>query len=201
MTRYPLFLGHIFKNPKIEKEIKMDTNNSSNEKRTFPFGGILLVLGGLFLLFQQSVEFEMSGGVFFGALALFFILWGATTRNIGLLIPGGILSGMSVGVFLIEDSTGLIPDHYAGSTFLFSLALGFVLITVLGLIFTNAKAWWSLIVAGIVGLVATGVAILEAPEASALKPVAEAVFNSLNYLWPVVMVGLGLWIIFRRNEK
>ena len=179
----------------------MDTNNSSTEKRTFPFGGILLVLGGLFLLVQQSVEFEMSGGVFFGALALFFILWGATTHNIGLLIPGGILSGMSVGVFLIEDNSGLIPGHYAGSTFLFSLALGFVLITVLGLIFTNAKAWWSLIVAGIIGLVAAGVAILEAPDASALKPVAEAVFNSMNYLWPVVMVGLGLWIIFRRKEE
>jgi len=179
----------------------MDNNNHLTEKRTFPFGGILLVLAGLFLMLQQFVDFELSGGVFFGALALFFILWGATTRNIGLLIPGGILAGMSLGVFLIEDNTGLIPEHFEGTTFLLSLALGFVLITILGMIFTNAKAWWALIVAGVMSLVAVGVGIVEAPGSSAIKPIAEALFRSLNYLWPVALVALGLWIILKKNAE
>ncbi|MBC8506841.1 MAG: hypothetical protein ISR58_00735 [Anaerolineales bacterium] len=179
----------------------MENNNHVIEKKAFPFGGILLVLAGFFMLLQQFTVIELTGSIFFGALALFFILWGATTRNIGLLIPGGILSGMSLGVFLIEDNTGIIPEHLEGTTFLLSLALGFALITVLGLIFTNAKAWWALIVAGIMSLVAVGVAIVESPGSSAIKPVAEAFFRSLNYLWPVALVALGLWIIFKKNEE
>ncbi len=179
----------------------MENNNHITQKKAFPFGGILLVLAGLFTLLQQFVDFDLSGGLFFGALALFFILWGATTHNSGLLIPGGILAGMSLGVFLVEDNTGLIPEHFEGTTFLLSLALGFALITVLGMIFTNAKAWWALIVAGALSLVSVGVAIVESPESSAIKPIAEEIFRSLNYLWPVALVALGLWIIFKKNEE
>jgi len=184
-----------------KRKSKMENNNQLTEKKAFPFGGILLVLAGLFMLLQQFAVIELTGSIFFGALGLFFILWGATQRNIGLLIPGGILASMSLGMFLIEDNTGIIPEHFEGTTFLLSLALGFALITVLGMIFTNAKAWWALIVAGVMSLVAVGVAIVESPETYAIKPVSEAFFRSLNYLWPVALVVLGLWIIFKKNEE
>ncbi len=132
----------------------MQNDKRQTQEPTFPFGGILLVLAGLFMLIQQFVEIELTGGVFLAALGLFFILWGATTRKHGLLIPGGILSGLSLGVFLVEDVPGLIPEYYQSGVILFCLAAGFTLVFVLTQLFTVQKSWWALIVSG--GLVLFG---------------------------------------------
>lgn len=178
----------------------MNNNNHLSESKAFPFGGILLVIAGLFFLVQQFVEIEISGGLFLGVLGLFFILWGAYSRKAGLLIPGGILSGLSLGVFLVEDIPGLISEYAEGGVVVLTLGLGFVLITLLSHIFSDEKAWWASIVGGFLFLVGTGIMIIEAPNQNALKSVVEVIFNSLNYLWPVALVGLGLWVIFGKKE-
>jgi hypothetical protein len=177
----------------------METTNREIQKKAFPFGGILLVIAGLFLLLNQFVEINLSGGIFFGALGLFFILWGATTRNAGLLIPGGIITGLSMGIFLVEDVT-VVPEHYQGGVFVIALAAGFVLITLLTRIFTREAHWWALIVAGLLSLVGSGIIIIEMPDAGLLQQVVEAVFTASQYLWPLVLVGLGLWIIFKKRD-
>ena len=176
----------------------MSTTNNT-QKKNIPFGGILLIFGGLFLLAQQFTEIEITGGIFFAALGLFFILWGATTHKSGLLIPGGILSGLSLGVFLIED-TGGIAEYLEGGIFLLSLAVGFGLITVLSHLFTDEKNWWALIVASLAALVGGGVLIVENPKSSALKNAVETVFNASQYFWPVVLFALGLWVIFKKRD-
>ena len=175
----------------------MQTTNDN--KKVIPFGGILLVLAGIFLLLQQFVTIELSGGLFFAVLGLFFILWGSSQRKAGLLIPGGILTGLSIGVFLVEDSC-TIPERFEGGFFLLSLAAGFALITILSRIFTSERNWWALIVGGALALVGGGVLILEMPNSNALKSVVEAVFNFSNYLWPLVLVAIGIWIIVRKRE-
>jgi hypothetical protein len=175
----------------------MQTTNNHN--KVIPFGGILLVLAGIFALLQQFVTIEISGGLFLAVLGLFFILWGATQRKAGLLIPGGILVGLSVGVFLVED-VNFIPEHFEGSVFLLSLAAGFALITLLSFIFTSERYWWALIVSGVLTLVGGGVMVLETPDTNALKPLVEAIFNLSNYLWPLVLVAIGLAIIFKKRE-
>jgi hypothetical protein len=38
------------------------------------------------------------------------------------------------------------------------------------------------------------------PNAGLLQQVVEAAFTASQYLWPLVLVGLGLWIIFKRKE-
>ena len=58
----------------------MQTTNNNLQKKVFPFGGVLLVLGGLFMLLNQFVDINLGGGIFLGALGLFFIIWGATTE-------------------------------------------------------------------------------------------------------------------------
>ena len=176
----------------------MSTNNTT-QKKTVPFGGILLILGGLFMLMQQFIEIEITGGIFFGVLGLIFILWGATQRKSGLLIPGGILTGMSLGVFLIEDSTAL-AEYYHGGTFLISLGLGFALIPLLSRLFTEDRHWWALIVTAGLTLVGSGVIIMEMPDAGNLKPIVESIFNTSQYLWPIGLMVLGLWIIFKKKE-
>jgi hypothetical protein len=178
---------------------QMETNNHNLQKKTFPFGGILLVIAGLFLLLNQLVAFDLNGGVFFGTLGLFFILWGATNRNAGLLIPGGIVTGLSIGIFLVED-TQLIPEQYQGGVFVIALAAGFGLITLLTRIFVEKAHWWALIVAGLLALVGSGIIIVEMPDAGMLQQVVEAAFTASQYLWPLVLVGLGLWIIFKKRD-
>lgn len=177
----------------------MQTTNNNLHKKVFPFGGVLLVLGGLFMLLNQFVDINLGGGIFLGALGLFFIIWGATTHNAGLLIPGGILTGLSMGVFLVEDVNAL-PEYAQGGAFVISLAVGFGLITVLTRIFTECAYWWALIVAGILALVGSGIIIVEMPHGGMLQQIVETAFTASQYLWPLVLVGLGLWIIFKKRE-
>ena len=176
----------------------MQTTDNNLQKKVFPFGGILLVIAGLFMLLNHVVEINIGGGIFFGALGLFFILWGAVNRNAGLLIPGGILTGLSMAVFLVEDAN-MVPEHYQGGVFVIALAVGFALITLLTRIFTGEAHWWALIVAGILALVGGGIVIVEMPNAGMLKQVVETIFTASQYLWPLVLVGLGLWIIFKKK--
>lgn len=177
----------------------MQTTNHNLQKKVFPFGGVLLVLGGLFMLLNQFVDINLGGGVFLGALGLFFIIWGATTRNVGLLIPGGILTGLSTGVFLVEDINAL-PEYAQAGTFVIALGLGFALITVLTRIFTDSTHWWALIVAGILTLVGSGIIIVEMPYGGMIQQVVEVAFTASQYLWPLVLVGFGLWIIFKKRN-
>ncbi len=177
----------------------MADTNSKPEKRNLPFGGILLILIGLFALLDQFITIEITGGIFLGALGLFFILWGASQHQAGLLIPGGILTGLSVGVFLFEDSSLAIAEYYEGGIFLLSLALGFALITLLTRLFAGKAHWWALIVSGILALIAGGVIVLEQPKGGALRQAVAAIFNASAYIWPVALVLVGLWLIFRRR--
>lgn len=174
------------------------TTTNPIEKKAIPFGGILLMLLGLFILIEQIFDFEMNGGIFLAALGLIFILWGATQRKAGLLVPGGILTGLSVGVILVEEA-GTVPAAYGEGAFLVALAAGFGLITLLVQLFTAEKYWWSLIVAAVLSLIGTGLIIMEMPNAQPLKQVLEAIFNGLQYLWPAALICLGLWIITKRR--
>jgi hypothetical protein len=176
----------------------MQTSENHTQKKTFPFGGLLLVIAGLFMLLNQFVEIDLTGGIFFGALGLFFILWGASNRAAGLLIPGGILTGLCMGIFLVEDAN-TIPEPYQGGVFVIALALGFALITLLTRLFAGEVHWWALIVAGILALVGGGIIVIELPDAGILKQVVETVFTASQYLWPLVLVGLGVWIIFKQR--
>jgi hypothetical protein len=177
----------------------MQTTDNNLQKKIFPFGGILLVLAGLFMLLNQFVDINIGGGVFFGALGLFFIIWGAVNRNAGLLIPGGILTGLSMAVFLVEDINS-VPEYYQGGVFVVALAAGFALITLLTRIFIGEAHWWALIVAGVLALLGGGIVIMEMPNGGTLQEVVEWIFNASQYLWPLVLIGLGFWIILKKRN-
>lgn len=150
-------------------------------------GAILIVLG-TFLLITQFFDLPNAGMLFLPALGAIFLLWGIFTRTSGLLVPGGILSGIGVGSYLM-DVLPLSGDQ-DGGVFLLSFGAGFALITLLSVIFTSDKHTWALIPGGI--LAAIGAMIL-------MGGAALEVLETFGKFWPVILIILGLYVIFKRR--
>jgi hypothetical protein len=154
-------------------------------------GGVMLILIGLMVLAGQF--FPNAGLLFLPGLAILFLAWGLLTRKIGLIIPGGILSGIGAGAALIEGPFHYLPEQARGGVFLMTFAAGFVLIPLLAPFSRPAPrlVWWPLIPAFFIG--GTG----------ALLFAGQAGLNALqyaNYAWPLVLVALGLYMILRRRD-
>ncbi len=151
--------------------------------------GVGLIVIGLFILAAQFVQAEWLGLLFLPMLGLVFLIWGSIARSVGLLIPGGILSGLGLGVFLIEGAIPGLEDVAMGGVFFLSFALGWGLITLLSAVFTDRVHWWPLIPGGILALV--GGMLL-------VGGTALEVLDFIGRWWPVGLIGLGLWLLVQR---
>lgn len=149
--------------------------------------GLILIVLGAFLFFVQA-----TGA---GAEAIVAVIGGgflvayAVTRNYGFLVPGGILTGLGLGI-VWETSAAT-----AGGVVLIGLGLGFVTIWAIDLLMKHTPApWWPLIPGGILAtigfLVETG---------------REGLVSELSWLWPVALIAIGLVLLFtttvRRSEE
>ncbi|CAN5230904.1 hypothetical protein BH24CHL7_BH24CHL7_07280 [soil metagenome] len=149
-------------------------------------GGVVIAAIGVLLLAAQTIEqLGQYIPLLTGGMLVFAFLM---TRQYGFLVPGGIVTGVGVGIVLVgEDPTGT-----RGPLFLVALGAGFVSIWLLGLLFRVPEShWWPLIPGGILTVV--GVAGLLGPEAQ----------QYLNY-WPIVLVVIGVLIVLqglRRRER
>lgn len=142
-------------------------------------GAVLIVLGLLFLLsrFIPDIGDLVTLIVGLGLLGVFF-----ATRSYGALIPGGIVTGVGVGILLNNN----LPGANGGGIFLLSLAGGFLLIWILSVALrVGENYWWPIIPAAFIGV--TGIALV-------VGPVGRDV---LAYGWPVVLIALGLYVVFR----
>ena len=111
--------------------------------------GLLLIAVGLVLYFLQGTTeghvtvFLLMGGLF---IAAYF-----SQREYGLLVPGGVLTGLGLGLLAEDwsllDATQPVP---------LGLGLGFLLIFVSDRLYTRAGNGWPLIPGGILVLVGIG---------------------------------------------
>ncbi len=150
-------------------------------------GLVMILLGGLFLV-DQFVEIPSMGNLFLPGLGLIFLVWGMITRTGGLLIPGGILTGIGTGVYLM-DVLPLEGEQEPG-IFLLSFGAGFALITLLSLVFSDEKHWWALIPGGILATIG---------GALYMGGAAMDVLELVGKFWPVALILVGVYIIFRRR--
>ena len=166
--------------------MKKEQNNAT--------GGIILI--GLGVLFFISKWFDFSGinenwGLFIlPALGAFFYIWGIATREGGLMIPGGVLSGVGVGSLLMESN--LFSGEAEGGIFLISLGLGFASIALVTTLFANKKHIWSLIPGGI--LISIGAAIL-------FGGLFMTVLTLIAKFWPVILILAGIATILKANRQ
>jgi hypothetical protein len=151
-------------------------------------GGMILILVGVFLLVGQLTGWNISWlGV--AGLAAIFLVWGLIVRTFGLLIPGSILAGIALGLALTV-SYFPIDGVQSSGIFLLSFAAGWGLMALLSVFTEGGFRWWPLIPGGILALV--GSAMLAGPNGLLLLSYA-------NYLWPLALIGLGIFILLRRR--
>src|SRR3972149_528036 len=129
----------------LRRRIPMRLSRSS-----LVWGLTLIVLGGL--LFAQNLDLFRAPvplwAFVFGGLGLLFLLTALFNRSLwGLLIPGFILLGLGVGVFLATGN--LASGNVIGAGFLGSVALPFWIIALV-----RRANWWAIIPAGPVSVLA-----------------------------------------------
>lgn len=161
------------------------------EPRRGLVGGAILVVIGVIALIGRLVP--ETYGANFGSLILLglagvFLVAGIVTRESGWFVPTGILGGLGAGVALITSRlmSGFTLDD--GGVFLLCFAAGWFAIPILSVIFTRDRNLWALIPGAIIGLVGLAVA---------LGGVYMNMLQWLNYVWPVALVVIGAWLLYR----
>jgi hypothetical protein len=155
------------------------------------FVGVALVLIGMLLLATTFARAEIFGLLLLPALGIVFLTWGVATRQQGLIIPGGILSGVGFGTLMIETVWRHVSTNQQGGIVLVFLGLGFLIITPLSLLTTRTHLW-PLFVGGILLLI--GTLLL-------LGNTGVLIVEWSGKLWPVVLVGIGVWLILRMTQR
>ena len=106
------------------------------------------------------------------------------------MIPGSILAGIALGAALTAPVFPGITDERSSGVFLLAFSAGWGLMALLSIFTKGGFRWWPLIPGGIIALVGAG---LMAGSQGLL------LLSYLNFLWPLVLIGLGIFIILRRR--
>ncbi len=139
--------------------------------------GMVLFLGRLF-----PDPGALTGGMVLLTIASCFLFFSFWRRVYGLLIPGCILAGLSVGVTFAGVTSGV--------SVLWGLALGFLSIMFVGRALFNQHSPWPAIPAVILFAVGTIVAVANAP----------AIFAGSLVWLPLLLIGAGLYLGWGRRH-
>lgn len=194
--------------PERGEPISNEGNGTKVEERrrnTAWIVGIALVVAGVWALLRGAILARFVGPFFLPGLTLnshawdllflpalggVFLVWGVLVRRIGLLIPGGVLAGVGLGVFLNEGLSGISTPDARGGVVLASMGLGWAVVAILTIAFIDRRAWWPVIPA--MGMGAMGIALL-AGGSAALETVATLGL-------PFGLILAGVCMILRRRE-
>jgi hypothetical protein len=150
------------------------------QERNLAPGLVLIGLGVMFAIVQLTgVGGEAVVAVIGGALLIAY----AFTRHYGYLVPGGILTGLGLGIIW---QAAVLSD--AGGAVLVGLGAGFLTIYLVDLFVRgNGALWWPIIPGGItltIGL------LLETGNGGTLEGAAP--------LWPIILVVIGGVLLLRQ---
>ncbi len=151
--------------------------------------GVAFIVIGVFLLVAQNLALEWLGLAILPGLGLIFLTWGLVTRTPGLLIPGGILSGLGIGAIAIDLWGAALSETAQGGIFLLAFAGGWGLITVLTALLGKPMLW-PLIPGGIMALISAALFGLTG---------AQQALEVASRFWPAIFIVIGLGTLLRRR--
>jgi hypothetical protein len=167
--------------------VQMQSNNPVEKRHGGVVGGAILISIGLFALLEQFVQVEW-GLYFLPFLALVFLLSGILGRRPGLLIPGGILAGIGAGAILVQSPLLVLGEPARGGLFMLAFAAGWALITATSFLVGKIMLW-PLFPAAFMALF--GAALLAGQT-------GIQILVAFGYIWPVILIVIGAYLIFRR---
>lgn len=150
----------------------------------------LFGLGGTIMLdeYAPGRMSDLAGGVFLGSLGLGFLVVLAARRDFWwALIPGGTL--LTLGVVAAIGESNILTGMDTGGVLFIGLAVTFLLVALTGSGEEN-KRWWALIPAAV--LLIMGTLILAN---------ATQYLEMLNYVWPVVLIVVGGWLLYKAMTR
>ncbi|MGD0173915.1 MAG: hypothetical protein ABSC61_05710 [Anaerolineales bacterium] len=150
-------------------------------------GGIALVLIGTALLMNQWMDIGSYLVLLVGAG---FLVWGALSRTGGLIIPGGVLTGIGLGILVYEERWS-IPVANPNGLFLICFALGWFLIPLLTGLFTSCTQWWPIVPGGIMAIL--GAAVLWRGDPRVWQDYSGCIVS-------LILILLGVHLIVRRGR-
>lgn len=167
-------------------ETKLTKNNSVQKILL----GVVLVLIGVMLLASKWINL----GAFVLILpAVVMLGLGIFNKQAGWIIPGSIVGSIGVSALVIENSkAGGLSETNQGAVFMLIFAAGWFLITLLTKFFTEETHLWALIPGGIIATFG-GLLLLGQPGLKILE--------LTNYLWPIALVVVGGFIIFKAIKR
>jgi hypothetical protein len=164
------------------------THTESSPRKGLTAGILLIVIGlGLFI-------FQFIGWPFLFPLLLGggLLVSGILTRKTGLIIPGGILTGVGLAIVAVQNDVMSMAEPLKGGLFLLVFSLGWFLIPLVTGLVVRKTEWWALIpgtiLAGIGGLVMAGDSGLE-------------ILKIVGQYWPVILVVIGASILIKNIRK
>lgn len=150
--------------------------------------GAILVAIGLIVLAANVWHSDILGLLVLPALGIVFLAGAFVGRISGLLIPGGILTGLGLGTLAQQTLFASASGEVRGGIVVLGLALGFLAIMPLMQIMERRFYWWPAIPGGI--LLIVGTALLAGPGGTAFLQV-------LGTLWPLALIAVGAYLLYR----
>lgn len=146
----------------------------STQRNRRATAGVVLIAVGLALYLLERVE-GLDHGAILALVGAGFLVAYFLRRNYGLLVPGGILTGLGLGRLADRTLSTL------GDPTLLGLGLGFLSIYAIALAFERRTQVWPLIPGTILVLLAV--------------PGTERLFELLFDNWPLLLAAIGVVLL------
>jgi len=167
----------------------MDTNlepKSTNRHNPRLIAGIILILIGVVNLLQRWVNIDNYITLLLG---IGMLTLGSVLHRGGWLIPGGVLTGIGLGI-LVTEGPWSIPGLDHSGLFLLCFAVGWFLITALSALFTTCTLWWALIPGGIMAVL--GIIMLATR--------GNVRWEDLNLVFAAILITIGVTLLSSKSR-
>src|SRR6266700_1085285 len=114
--------------------------------------------------------------------------------RVGLIVAGSIFSGLVAALVLVIGPFGGTQEHVIMGTALLGWALGWALLAVVSIRWSDQPQRWAVVPAALMALAGASLLIF-VPDANAM--------NLLGWIWPLALIALAVWMTVqaRRNLR
>src|SRR2546421_5699386 len=111
--------------------------------------------------------------------------------RVGLIVAGSMFSGLVVSLVLVVGPFGGAQEHVIMGTALLGWALGWALLAVLSIRWSDQPQRWAVVPAALMALAGASFLVFR-PDANAM--------NLLGWIWPLALIALAVWMTLQSRR-